>query len=42
MELLWVPFGDLSTRVVGNDVTDAPLVNAVLLAHARGLVGARP
>jgi 8-oxo-dGDP phosphatase len=42
MELLWVPFRRLYDAVLGNDVTDAPLVNAVLLAHARGLVGSRP
>jgi len=37
MELLWVPFDDLMAAVVAGDVTDGPLVIAVLMARARGL-----
>jgi 8-oxo-dGTP pyrophosphatase MutT (NUDIX family) len=41
MELVRVPFADLFEAVLSNDVQDAPVVVAVLLAHARGLVGSR-
>jgi 8-oxo-dGTP pyrophosphatase MutT (NUDIX family) len=41
MERLWVPFLRLYGAVVSNHVTDAPLVSAVLLAQAQGLVGSR-
>jgi len=37
MEMLWVPFDDLFAAVVAGDVTDGPLVIAVLMARARGL-----
>jgi len=37
MELLWVPFDDLLAAVVAGDVTDGPLLIAVLMARARGL-----
>ena len=40
MELLWMPFADLLDGVLSGRTANAPLVNAVLLAHARGLVGA--
>ena len=35
----WVPFADLVEAVLAGRVTDAPLVAAVLLAHAKGLAG---
>ncbi|WP_017936230.1 NUDIX domain-containing protein [Nocardioides sp. Iso805N] len=37
MELLWVPFEDLLGAVLAGDVTDAPLIIAVLMVRARGL-----
>lgn len=37
MEMLWVPFEELLAAVVSGDVTDGPLVIAVLMARARGL-----
>lgn len=43
METGWVPFADLLAAVLDGHLTDSPLLIAVLLAHARGLVGpARP
>ncbi|HEY0889290.1 MAG TPA: NUDIX hydrolase [Nocardioides sp.] len=39
MELLRVPFADLFDAVLAGRVTDAPVIVAVLSAHARGLVG---
>jgi ADP-ribose pyrophosphatase len=39
MELLWVPFADLLDAVLSGRTANAPLVNAVLLARVRGLVG---
>ena len=42
MELIRVPFADLLDAVLSGRVTDAPVIVAVLTAHARGLVGARP
>ena len=39
MQLLWMPFADLLDGVLAGRTANAPLVNAVLLAHARGLVG---
>lgn len=36
METFWVPFPDLLAAVLDGRVGDAPLVLAVLLAHARG------
>ena len=42
MELLWVPFADLLEGVLSGRTANAPLVNAVLLARARGLVGGTP
>lgn len=39
METFWAPFADLLEAVLAGRVTDAPLVLAVLLAHARGLAG---
>lgn len=39
MELLWVTFADLLDGVLSGRTTNAPMVNAVLLARARGLVG---
>ena len=41
MELLWMPFADLLDGVLSGRTANAPLVNAVLLAHARGLVATR-
>lgn len=38
MQLLWMPFADLLDGVLSGRTANAPLVNAVLLAHARGLV----
>lgn len=40
MERAWVPFDELLAAVLDGRTTDAPLAVAVLLAHARGLVGA--
>lgn len=34
----WVPFADLREAVLAGDVQDAPVVIAVLAAHARGLM----
>ena len=42
MVLLWVPFADLLQGVLDGRLANAPLVNAVLLAHTRGLVGVPP
>ena len=42
MELVRVPFSALFDAVLAHDVQDAPLVVAVLLARARGLVGGKP
>jgi 8-oxo-dGDP phosphatase len=42
MEVFRVPFTDLLEAVLAGRVTDAPVIVAVLTAHARGLVGARP
>jgi ADP-ribose pyrophosphatase len=41
METFWAPYDDLLAAVVGGRVTDAPLVQGVLLARARGLVATR-
>ncbi|GAA1975786.1 NUDIX hydrolase [Nocardioides panacihumi] len=41
MEVFRVPFDDLLAAVLDGRVTDAPVIVAVLCAHARGLVGAR-
>jgi 8-oxo-dGDP phosphatase len=40
MELLWMPFADLLDGVLSGRTANGPMVNAVLLAHTRGLVGA--
>jgi len=40
MELLWMPFADLLDGVLSGRTSNGPMVNAVLLAHTRGLVGA--
>jgi ADP-ribose pyrophosphatase len=37
MELLWVPFDDLHAAVLAGDVTDGPLIIAVLMARASNL-----
>lgn len=42
MEVFWAPYADLHTAVLEGRVTDAPLVLAVLLAAARGLVSSPP
>ena len=34
----WVPFDDLHAAVLAGRITDGPVVQAVLLARARGLV----
>lgn len=39
MDVAWVPFEELLAAVLEGRVTDAPLVVALLLAHARGMVG---
>lgn len=39
MQVLWMPYADLLAGVLAGRIADAPLVNAVLLAQARGLVG---
>lgn len=39
METFWAPYSELYDAVVAGRVTDAPLVVAVLVAHAQGLVG---
>jgi ADP-ribose pyrophosphatase len=41
MEVLRVPFADLLDAVLTGRVSDAPVIVAVLTAHARGLVGTR-
>lgn len=41
MEVFRVPFADLLEAVLAGRLTDAPVIVAVLTAHARGLVGAR-
>ena len=40
METMWVPFADLHAAVVSREVGDGPVVLAVLLAQAQGLVAA--
>lgn len=40
MQVLRVPFSELVEAVLDGRVTDAPVIVAVLIAHARGLVGA--
>ena len=42
MHLMWMPFDDLLRGVLAGRVANGPLMNAVLLAHARGLVGGTP
>ncbi|SFC99615.1 ADP-ribose pyrophosphatase [Nocardioides terrae] len=42
MELVRVPFADLLDAVLAGRISDAPVIIAVLTAHTRGLVGARP
>lgn len=42
METFWAPHADLHAAVLDGSLTDQPLVVAVLLAQARGLVGSRP
>ena len=39
MHVMWMPFAELLDGVLASRVANAPLVNAVLLARARGLVG---
>jgi len=39
METFWVPYADLRSAVLDGRVGDGPLVQAVLLAEAKGLVG---
>ncbi|WP_459985818.1 NUDIX domain-containing protein [Nocardioides sp. AN3] len=41
MEVFRVPFADLLEAVRAGRVTDTPVIVAVLMAHGRGLVGAR-
>jgi len=38
MEVFWVPFGDLRDAVLDGRIGDAPVIVAVLVAQARGLV----
>ncbi|MEI5675062.1 MULTISPECIES: NUDIX hydrolase [unclassified Nocardioides] len=38
MDTAWVPFDELLEAVLAGRVTDAPLVTAILMAQARGLV----
>lgn len=40
MEVVWVPYAELRAAVLDGRAADGPLVQAVLLAEARGLVGA--
>lgn len=40
MDVAWVPFAELHDAVLAGRVADAPLVTAILMAQARGLVGA--
>lgn len=42
METFWVPFGELYAAVLDGRISDGPVVQAVLLAHARGLAGTVP
>jgi 8-oxo-dGDP phosphatase len=42
METFWAPYADLHAAVLEGRLTDAPLVLAVLLAAARGLVRSAP
>jgi ADP-ribose pyrophosphatase len=42
MHLYWLPLADLVDGVLTGRIADAPLVNAVLLAQARGLLSAAP
>ena len=37
MRLLWMPLSDMVDGILAGRIADAPLVNAVLLARARGL-----
>ena len=39
MTTSWVPFAELYDAVLAGRVTDGPVIQCVLLAHARGLVG---
>lgn len=39
MEVFWAAYDDLLAAVLDGSVGDAPLVTAVLMAHARGLAG---
>lgn len=41
MTTFWAPFADLRDAVLAGRITDAPLVVAILVAQARGLVGVR-
>jgi 8-oxo-dGDP phosphatase len=38
MRLYWMPLADLEAGILAGSVADAPVVNAVLLARARGLL----
>jgi ADP-ribose pyrophosphatase len=42
MAVFRVPFAELLAAVLDGRITDAPVIIAVLTAHARGLVGHRP
>lgn len=42
MELFWVPYADLEDAVLEGRVGDGPVVQAVLLARARGLLPSAP
>ena len=39
METFWTPYDELLAAVLDGSVGDGPLVTAVLMAQARGLVG---
>ena len=41
MEIFWAPYDELLAAVLDGSVCDGPLVTAVLMARARGLVGQR-
>ena len=41
MERGWAPYADVYDAVIEGRLTDGPLVQLVLLARARGLVGTR-
>ena len=41
MEAFWVPFEELRAAVLDGRIGDAPVIVAVLMAHARGLVRSR-